>query len=351
MHKWSFIVNKPIKSLFRVDGTRRLRVLSNIALRRHVVESFIELLGVNNSIVVRSLFIIVLDILVRANGERALIELFLCYVLEGERRYGCIRVLLSVCEVGNKMGDILLDFREVLSHIILVELTIVVVSHRSGNLELEVGLVEGVRHALGEVLNDVHLGLYLKDLLLLLIHRLLHLVNFSSSLFLEFDLLALLHGAQLLVSLDLCLDVVVLVTNYIDFGGQHTHIVHERAVLLLSLYESRNDFLSGADASSLLDLIKGVDEDLYVPCVHVNQVLLLLVVLDPPVESELEQLGGIRKLCDGLLLHHGLASCSGELLVVVRLLQLLLQHRNLGLKVFLISFLLGLDGDDFVVLV
>jgi hypothetical protein len=77
---------------------------------------------------------------------------------------------------------------------------------------------------------------------------------------------------------DLSLDITVLFRNRVDLAIQHVHVVVQRVVLLLRLYESRHYFLSRRDTCRLLYLNKRILNDLHITVVHVHEVLLLLVV-------------------------------------------------------------------------
>ena len=95
------------------------------------------------------------------------------------------------------------------------------------------------------------------------------------------------------MAVDLLLDVLVLLLNHVDLGVQGVDVVVQGVVLLLGLDEGGHDFFGGGDASLLLDLRESVFDDVDVTDVHVHQVLLLLVVGGPLLESQLEEGHGV----------------------------------------------------------
>ena len=241
-----------------------------------------------------------------------------------------------------------------LNNVVLIESGVFVVLHVLGNRKEEVGKSEGLNHLLNVVLDGTKLGLDVLDLVLLFSHL-------SGSLL---DLLLESHSNDLfvlgadfgkfLVSLDFELNVVVLLFDVVDLRVQQVDVVVEGVVLLLSLDEGGDDFLSRGDTSLLLNLGESILNDVDVPNVHVHEVLLLFVVVGPLLESELQNSSGVCELTTSSLLRlldltsHGFG--FGLLhLRLVSLLELFLEIIDLLLEVHFLGFVLGLEGEDLIV--
>ena len=131
-----------------------------------------------------------------------------------------------------------------LNNVVLIEGSVFVVLHVLGNRKEEVGESEGLDHLLNVVLDGTELGLDVLDLVLFFSHlggSLLDLLLESHSN----DLFVL--GAdfgKFLVSLDFELNVVVLLLDVVNLRVQQVDVVVEGVVLLLSLDEGGDDFLS-----------------------------------------------------------------------------------------------------------
>ena len=132
--------------------------------------------------------------------------------------------------------------------------------------------------------DDLDLGLLGFDLSLHVDHLLIEVLSDGS-------LLLVVHGEELLVSLDFVLNVLVLLFDHVDFTVEHVDIVEEGDVLLFSLDECGDNFLDGTDTSGLLDLLESILNDLDVTDVHVHERLLLFVVVHNLVETKLEEVG------------------------------------------------------------
>ena len=155
------------------------------------------------------------------------------------------------------------------------------------------GLLEVVYHVLNEVLNGNHLLLNILDLVILLLHLSIHLIDLLAQP-LSNDLLLLVgHSAKLLVSLDLSLDILVLLFDHVNLRVQHVHIVVEGVVLLISLDESGHNFLDRANTRLLLDLVEGILDDIDISNIHIHQILLFFVVVGPLLQSKFEEGGGV----------------------------------------------------------
>jgi len=87
------------------------------------------------------------------------------------------------------------------------------------------------------------------------------------------------------VALNFLFNVLVLLFNHVNVTVKHVDVVVERIVLLLSLHESRHDFLNGRDARLFFNLLESILDDLNVPDVHIHKVLLLEVVSFPPSKA------------------------------------------------------------------
>ena len=90
------------------------------------------------------------------------------------------------------------------------------------------------------------------------------------------------------MSLELVLNVAVLLVDEVNLAGKHVDVVLECGVLLLRLDECGYNLVNRGDTRAILDLLEGVLDDPHVSNVHVHQVFLLLVVVDALIEADLE---------------------------------------------------------------
>lgn len=156
--------------------------------------------------------------------------------------------------------------------------------------------------------------------------------------------------------LNLFFDDVVLLFDVIDFRVEQVDVVQQTVVLLFGFDESANNFFGRTNTGLLLNLRKGIFDDVDVSNIHVHQILLLLVVVDPFLESELQDHGRIgesitassslllflRLTRDGFglgLLHFGLVS----------FLELLLKFLDFSFEVNLFGLMLGLECKNLIV--
>ena len=152
------------------------------------------------------------------------------------------------------------------------------------------------------------------------------------------------------VALKLSLNVAVLLLDHVDFTIENIHVVEKRDVLLLSLDECGNDFVDGSDTGGLLDLFEGILDNLDVTDVHVHQVLLLLVVVDNLIKTDLEEDSGVGEIShsvSALLAAHVLSARLLSLIFIL-LLQFLLEVEDTVLEVELVHIVLSLEGKDLV---
>ena len=261
-----------------------------------------------------------------------------------------IWVLLALSKIVNEGGDVLFELSQVHDDIILIELSVIVVLLMTGDGERETRVVELADHGPDIVSDSNHLVLNVVDLALLGSNLSLALIDFTLEVSLGFFLLLGSHGVDLGVSLELFLNVAVLLLNEIDLTVENVDIVEEGDVLLLSLDECGDDFVDGGDTSGLLDLLEGILNDLDVSGVHIHEVLLFFVVVDDLIETDLEKDGWVSEVSDSVLAL-GLIKVLGARflsLVLILLLQLLLEVEDTVLEVELVHIVLGLEGKDLV---
>jgi len=91
------------------------------------------------------------------------------------------------------------------------------------------------------------------------------------------------------MALDLRFNLLVLLVNEVNFAIQNVDVVEERDVLLFGFDESCHDFLSGRNAGCIFDLLESVLNDLNITFISIHEVLLLLVIALPFVESASQQ--------------------------------------------------------------
>ena len=178
--------------------------------------------------------------------ERAGILVLLDHVVEGEGGDCRIWHLVLVGQVGYQHGRVLLKLGQVESHILLVELSVIVVLHVFGDHEGEdgVGASELLDRALHVILDLDHVLLHDRNLRVLRLAARPRLLNLLRQTHAHLLLLLPAHHRQLLVLRDLTLNVAVLLSDGVDLRVQHIHVVVERIVLLLSLNKGGHDLLS-----------------------------------------------------------------------------------------------------------
>jgi len=205
------------------------------------------------------------------------------------------------------------------------------------------------------VLNLDHLLLDVANLSFFSLVLLGHIVDFLLEVGTGSGLFGVGHFAELLVSFDFLLNVLVLLLNHVDVGVEHVHVVVKGVVLFLSLDESSDDFLNRRDAGLFFNLLKSVFNNLDIADVHVHQVLLLKVVSLPASKSGLKQSGGVRKLSGLELLSFVLSGALGGaaeatlLLGVVTLSKFSLKSLDFLLEVNFVSFVLLFQSENLVV--
>tara|TARA_B110000305_G_scaffold238234_1_gene303208 strand:+ start:772 stop:1155 length:384 start_codon:yes stop_codon:yes gene_type:complete len=121
--------------------------------------------------------------------------------------------------------------------------------------------------------------------------------------------------------------------------------------LLLSLDESCNDFIDIGDTSGLLDLVKGIFNDLNVSQVLVHQLSLFLVGFDDFIQTSLQNNDGVRESgFTGFLTLFGLFGLLFfDLQNVVFILEFHLKLMDLYFEILFFLLMLGLKGDDLVI--
>ena len=261
-----------------------------------------------------------------------------------------IWVLLALGQIGDEGGDVFFELSEVHGHVILVELRVLVVLLVASDGKLESRVAELGDHGPDIVADSHHLVLNVVDLALLCLNLLLAIVDLVLQVGLRLFFLLSAHGVHLSMSLELLLDVAVLLFDEVDFAVEHVHVVEKRDVLLLSLDEGGDDLVNRGNTCALLNLFKGVFNDLDVSRVHIHQVLLLFVVVDDLVETDLEQDGRVGEVSDrgGAFFGADVSSARFLSLILVLLLEFLLQVQDAMLEVQFVHVVLRLQGQDLV---
>ena len=273
--------------------------VGEVALHGHLLVLAVLLGGVSDDLVVGVSFILHGDEVGRVrriDSNRIGLEVLRGHDIEREGRDVGVRVLLTLSQVSDEGGDVLFELSQVHSDVVFIELGLLIVLLVCSDGELESGLVEFRDHAPDVVTDADHLVLNVADLALLSFDLISAIIDFLLEVALGLFLLLAGHGMDLSVALKLSLNVAVLLLDHIDFTIKHIHVVEKRDVLLFSFDECGDDFIDGGDTGGLLDLLEGILDDLDVTDVHVHQVLLLLVVVDDLVKTDLEENGGVSEI-------------------------------------------------------
>jgi len=152
--------------------------------------------------------------------------------------------------------------------------------------------------------------------------------------------------------LNLLFDLLITFFKLIKFSVKHVNVVAETVVLLLSLDESSNDLINVGDTSGLLDLVKGIFNDLNISQVLVHELSLLLVGFNDLVQTSFQNDNGVRKssISSSFLTFFGLLSLLFfDLQDIVFVLEFHLKLMNLNLEVLFLLLMFSLKGDDLVV--
>jgi len=310
--------------------------------------------GVGDDVVIRLRFVLSVDVFLGVghmlDGNGVGFEVLARHLIERKGADVRVRVLLTLSQVSDERGNVFFKFSQVHGNVVLIELCVFVVLLMAGDSKLETRVIELGDHGPDVVSNADHLVLDVINLVLLSLNCALALVNLILKVCLGLLFLLGAHGVDLGVSLEFFLNVTVLLLDQVDLGVEHIHVVEKRDVLLLSLDEGRDNFINRGDSSALLDLLKGVLDDLNVSGVHVHEVLLLLVVVNNLVKTDLKENSGIGEISHGLVLLLGTLFSGSRLLslIFVLLLQLLLKVKDAVLEVDLVHVVLGLKGKDLV---
>lgn len=155
------------------------------------------------------------------------------------------------------------------------------------------------------------------------------------------------------MSLDLLLDLLVLLLNHVNLGVDLVHVVVKGIILLVSLDEGRHNFLDGGNTRLLLDGGEGILNNVNVSNVHVHEVLLFFIVVGPLLQSQLKESGWVGEFagCRGRGVSWSscsLALCLLELCVIL-LSQFLLQLFDTILELVLLLLILGFQGKNLIV--
>ena len=136
-------------------------------------------------------------------------------------------VLLTLGQVSDEAGDVFLELCQVHGHVVLIELGFFVVLLVTGDGKLESGITELRDHGPDKVTDPDHLVLDVLNLVILGLNGRLALINLILQVSLGFLLLLAAHGVDLGVSLELLLDVAVLLLNQVDLTVEHVDVVEE----------------------------------------------------------------------------------------------------------------------------
>ena len=117
----------------------------NVALACELLELFPEVLLVCNDILIIRLVVFTLEATLESggvrdilDGEGSLVILLKRHLVERESGDGGIRILIFLGHEDNKVADVLFEFGQVESHVVLVELGAFVVLHWRGDGQVEV---------------------------------------------------------------------------------------------------------------------------------------------------------------------------------------------------------------------
>ena len=163
----------------------------------------------------------------RIDGDWISLKVFACHDIQRQGANVSIWVLLALGQVSDEGRDVFLELGEVHGDIVLVELRILVVLLVAGHCKLESGVAELGDHGPDIVANSDHLVLNIVDLAFLGSDLSLAVVDFLLQVALGLLLLLAAHGVDLSMSLELILDVAVLLLDEIDLTVEHVHVVKE----------------------------------------------------------------------------------------------------------------------------
>jgi len=138
-----------------------------------------------------------------------------------------IGVLFALGQVGDEGRDVLLELGEVHGHVVLVELRVLVVLLVASDGELESAVIELGDHLPAEVTDADHLVFNILDLGLLGVDLALALVDLVLEVGLGLFFLLRGHVVELGMSLELLVDVMVLLLDHVDLAVEHVHVVKE----------------------------------------------------------------------------------------------------------------------------
>ena len=131
---------------------------------------------------------------------------------------------------------------------------------------------------------------------------------------------------------------------------QLVHVVEQGVVLLLRFDKGSDNLVNGGDARGLLDLLKGILNDLHVPQVLVHQALLLPIGGHDLGQTQLKDSQRVLELAVFVLLVLGWRSrlVVVYLVLFLFLVEFLLVALDLSLEVILIFFVLGSESNGLV---
>ena len=163
----------------------------------------------------------------RLNCDRVRLEILAGHVFQWEGADVRVWVLLTLGQVSDEAGDVFLELCQVHGHVVLIELGFFVVLLVTGDGKLESGLAELGDHGPDKVTDPDHLVLDVLNLVILGLNGRLALINLILQVSFGFLLLLAAHGVDLGVSLELLLDVAVLLLNQVDLTVEHVDVVEE----------------------------------------------------------------------------------------------------------------------------
>jgi len=171
-----------------------------------------------------------------------------------------------------------------------------------------------------------------------------------------FDLILFFFGklTQFLVSLDFLKNLLILLFNHVNLGGNLIDVIIEGIILLVSLDEGGDDFLNRTNTSLSLNLSKRIFDNMYISNIHVHQILLFLIVSGPFLKSQLQKGGWVGKLT-GSSSRCISSSCSSNLgfglleFSVIFFSKFLLKILNAILEFVFLLFILCFQGKNLIV--
>lgn len=160
------------------------------------------------------------------------------------------------------------------------------------------------------------------------------------------------HFSKLLVSFDFHLDVFILIFDGINLRVKSVNVVVKSVVLVVSLDESGNDFISGGDTGLLFNLVESIFDNAYISNVNIHKVLLLFIFADMFGESHFHDLDWVREFSGWacvLLSIIGSMRFGDTEFSFIFLSKFILHQLNSLFEISFFSLVLSFNGQDRVV--